>query len=169
MCGATKYGTLNHLPVVLIWAKGIMDFSLTTINVLMLVALAIPGYILVKTKLVKPSVTAAFSVVLLYVNQPFLTLYSFIEIEYSQQLLANLGITFLISLLSQFLVFLVLWLIFKKKFNVPILQLKGLKAIDKNAEYYERDGFIFVESEVSEDAYNGRNRHCDVMVFEIEE
>ena len=43
------------------------------------------------------------------------------------------------------------------------------KAIDKNAIYFERDGFIFAESEVSEDAYNGRNRHCDVMVFEIEE
>lgn len=43
------------------------------------------------------------------------------------------------------------------------------KAIDKNANYFERDGFIFAECEVSEDAYNGRNRHCDVMVFDIEE
>ena len=43
------------------------------------------------------------------------------------------------------------------------------KAIDKNADYYECDGFIFAESEVSKDAYNGRNRHCDVMVFSIDE
>lgn len=42
------------------------------------------------------------------------------------------------------------------------------KAIDKNANYYERDGFIFTECEVSEDAYNGRNRHCDTMVFSID-
>jgi hypothetical protein len=42
-------------------------------------------------------------------------------------------------------------------------------AIDKNANYYDCDGFIFAETEVSEDAYNGNNRHCDVMVFEIED
>jgi hypothetical protein len=43
------------------------------------------------------------------------------------------------------------------------------KAIDKNANYFELDGFVFAESEVSEDVYNGRNRHCDVMVFSIDE
>ena len=43
------------------------------------------------------------------------------------------------------------------------------KAIDKDANYYEYDGFIFAEYEVSEDAYNGRNRRCDVMVFDIDE
>ena len=42
------------------------------------------------------------------------------------------------------------------------------KAVDKNANYYERDGFIFAEYEVSDDAYNGRNRRCDVMVFDID-
>jgi hypothetical protein len=43
------------------------------------------------------------------------------------------------------------------------------KAINKDAEYYDCDGFMFVESEVSEDAYNGNNRGNDVMVFSIEE
>jgi hypothetical protein len=43
------------------------------------------------------------------------------------------------------------------------------KAIDKNAKYFDCDGFMFVEAEVSEDAYSGNNRHNDVMVFEIEE
>lgn len=42
-------------------------------------------------------------------------------------------------------------------------------AINKNAEYYDCDGFIFAECEVSEDAYNGHNRHCDVIVFEVED
>ena len=41
-------------------------------------------------------------------------------------------------------------------------------AINKNAEHYDCDGFIFAECEVSEDAYNGNNRHCDVMVFDVE-
>lgn len=41
------------------------------------------------------------------------------------------------------------------------------KAIDKDANYYEYDGFIFAEYEVSEDVYEGNNRRCDVMVFDI--
>lgn len=41
-------------------------------------------------------------------------------------------------------------------------------AINKDAEYYDCDGFMFVEADVSDDAYNGNNRHCDVMVFTIE-
>ncbi|MDF2701051.1 MAG: hypothetical protein K0Q49_2615 [Haloplasmataceae bacterium] len=42
------------------------------------------------------------------------------------------------------------------------------KAINKNAEYYDCDGFMFVESEVSEDVYNGHNRGNDVMVFTVD-
>ena len=43
-----------------------MDFSTTAINVLLLVAMAIPGFILMKAKVVKPSSIAYFSAVLLY-------------------------------------------------------------------------------------------------------
>lgn len=42
-------------------------------------------------------------------------------------------------------------------------------AIDRDANYYDCDSFIFVESEVSEDAYSGNNRHNDVMVFSIDD
>ena len=42
-----------------------------------------------------------------------------------------------------------------------------LPAINKDAEYYDCDGFIFVECEVSEDAYYGNNCDCNVMVFDI--
>lgn len=42
-----------------------------------------------------------------------------------------------------------------------------LPAINKDAEYYDCDGFIFAECEVSEDAYNGNNCDCNVMVFDI--
>ena len=42
-------------------------------------------------------------------------------------------------------------------------------AINKDAEYYDCDGFIFVEYEVNEDAYNGNNRKNEVMVFSVNE
>ncbi len=40
-------------------------------------------------------------------------------------------------------------------------------AINKDAEYKECDGILFVESEVSEDAYQESNQFNEVMVFSI--
>jgi len=94
-----------------------MDFSLTITNVLVFIALAIPGYILIKTKIVKPSAISFFAAVLLYANQPFLTLLSFLEVQYSPSLLINLGIAFVVSLAIQFVVFLVIWLFLRKKYK----------------------------------------------------
>lgn len=94
-----------------------MDFFLTLTNVLIFIAMAVPGYILIKTKFVKTQAIAVLSIVLLYVNQPFLTLKSFLEIEYSVYLLKNLGIAFLIALISQLLMFIVVYLILKGKYN----------------------------------------------------
>ena len=35
-------------------------------------------------------------------------------------------------------------------------------------EYFECDGFIFADIDVDEDAFNGENRRCDTIIFEIE-
>ncbi|MEG1663551.1 MAG: hypothetical protein RR338_06145, partial [Clostridia bacterium] len=94
-----------------------MNFSTTAINVLLLVAMAIPGFLLMKSKVVKPSAIAYFAAVLLYVCQPFLSLRSFLRVEYSTELLKNLGIVFVFSLLAQLLLFFVMWLILHKKFD----------------------------------------------------
>ena len=40
-------------------------------------------------------------------------------------------------------------------------------AINKDAEYHECYGFMFVDESVSQDAYEGNNALNDVMVFEI--
>lgn len=110
-----------------------MNFSLTALNVLVLVALAIPGYILIKTKVVKPQAIPALSAVLLYVNQPFLTIHSFNQIAYSVHFLENLGYAFVFSFFVQSLMFGIMWLVFKKKFELPILQLNGAKRNHKSS------------------------------------
>ena len=66
--------------------KKIMNFLLTFKSVLLLFIYAIPGYLLIKTKLVKPHNIGAFAVVLLYVNQPCLSLYSFQKTEFTLEL-----------------------------------------------------------------------------------
>lgn len=40
-------------------------------------------------------------------------------------------------------------------------------ATDKNDKFYECDGFLFVHKDVDEEAIQGRNRRCDVMIFDL--
>ena len=51
-------------------------------NVLIFIALAVPGFILVKTKILKSSETGALSKLLAYVGMPFLILTSTMDISW---------------------------------------------------------------------------------------
>ena len=67
-------------------------------NVLVFVALAIPGFILVKTKLLKVEQSAALSKLLMYVGMPFLVITSTIDkITFNKELLALIGVTILLA------------------------------------------------------------------------
>lgn len=96
-----------------------MDFATTAVNVLLLVAMAVPGFIMMKAKVVKPSSIKYFSAVLLYVSQPFLSLRSFLQVEYSPQLAVNLAIVFAVSVLAQGGLFCLLWAVLGRKFDKP--------------------------------------------------
>ena len=96
-----------------------MDFTTTAVSVLLLVAMAIPGFILMKAKVVKPSSIAYFSALLLYVCQPFLSLRSFLQVEFTKELAINLAIVFAISMLAQGLLFGILWAVLFRKFDKP--------------------------------------------------
>ncbi len=101
-----------------------MNFETTAINVLLLVAMAIPGFLIVKAKMIKPNGLKYFSIVLLYVCQPFLSLRSFLRVEYTSQLAINLAIVFAFSTVIQLFVFGVMILIFRSKFYKPSENLK---------------------------------------------
>ena len=58
--------------------EGKMDFSTTALNVLLLVAMALPGFFLIKTKMLPEKAITYLSVLLLYVSQPFLSIRSFL-------------------------------------------------------------------------------------------
>ena len=53
------------------------EFKTTLIMVGIMLAYAVPGFILIKTKFVKTDSISAFSKLLMFVCQPALTLYSF--------------------------------------------------------------------------------------------
>lgn len=90
-------------------------FSTTLSSVALLLLYAIPGFLLVKSKLVDRSAIPAFAKVLLYVCQPCLTFYSFDKATFSAELLVNLGIFFLIAFVAQFGLLMIFYLLFRRK------------------------------------------------------
>lgn len=87
------------------------------ISVATMLAYAIPGFITIKTKMIKPSALPAFSVILMYVCQPSLTIYSLNNIDYTPKLLGSMGIFFVAALLIQAFMLLVFYFVFRGKFS----------------------------------------------------
>ena len=75
-------------------------------NVIVFVALAIPGYLLIKTKLLKKEQSGALSMLLMYVGMPFLIFNSTINnITINTELLATIGIVLGIGVVYTFAMF----------------------------------------------------------------
>lgn len=80
-----------------------------------MLAYAVPGFILIKTKLVKSDSISSFSKLLMFVCQPALTLYSFNKADFTKQLGINLLIFLAIITVAQLIFIGVFYLIFRKK------------------------------------------------------
>lgn len=83
------------------------EFFVMLKNVLIFIALAIPGYILVKTKILSAKDSSVLSKLLLYIGVPFLILSSTIDIKFHRQSIEQILITaviVLIGLISSFFI-----------------------------------------------------------------
>lgn len=75
----------------------------------------IPGYILIKTKLVKATAIPGFATVLMYACQPCLTVYAFGKVDYSPKLAVETAVVFGLGLLIMGGVLLLYTLFTRKK------------------------------------------------------
>ena len=91
------------------------EFTTTLIMVGIMLAYAVPGFILIKVKAVKPDHISSFSKLLMFVCQPALTLYSFNKADFSKDLGVNLLIFLGIITLVQLVFIGIFYLIFRKK------------------------------------------------------
>lgn len=94
-----------------------MPFTTTAINVLIMLAYAVPGYLLVKVKAIKPESISAFAKVLLYVCQPCLSIYSFQKVTYSLPLLKNMGIFTGINVAVMLVILAVVYIIYRRSYE----------------------------------------------------
>ncbi|MEG2414079.1 MAG: AEC family transporter [Clostridia bacterium] len=90
-------------------------FFITLISVGIMLAYALPGFAVVKTKLVRPESISAFAVVLMYVCQPCLTIYTLNNANYTPELFGNMALFFAVSLALQLVFMAIMYLLYRRK------------------------------------------------------
>ena len=108
--------------------------SLLAVGVLLLVA--VPGYIIVKRKMVSVECIPGFSKVLLFVCQPCLAIYSFMELDFTLQTLANLGIFALLIILIHAIMLGGSYLVLRKRCEEPIYRIITIGTTFGNCAFF---------------------------------
>ncbi len=113
-----------------------MDFTLTALNVIIMLAYAVPGFIFVKTKLIDQSHIASFSKVLLYVCQPCLSMYSFNQVDCTPGLLKNMALFFVLAFVLESVALTLLWLVFRRRYSNPVYRVCTVAGVLGNVGFF---------------------------------
>ena len=66
------------------------SFFIALATVVVMLLYACPGYLMVKTGLIKGTAIADFAKLLMYVCQPALTIYAFMQVDFSIDMVKNM-------------------------------------------------------------------------------
>lgn len=116
-----------------------MNFEITGLNALMLVALCLPGFFLTKANVLKEEHIKGFAVFLLYVCSPALSIYSFQQVECNMEILINIGILLLVTTFMQVLIMGIGFLI-----NIKTYKIDGASRVATVAAAFGNVGFFGV-------------------------
>lgn len=116
-----------------------MNFEITGLNALMLVALCLPGFFLSKANVLKEEHIKGFAVFLLYVCSPALSIYSFQQAECNMEILINIGILLLVTTFMQVLIMGIGFLI-----NIKTYKIDGASRVATVAAAFGNVGFFGV-------------------------
>lgn len=105
------------------------------LTILVMLLYAVPGFLLVKTKLVKPHSIAAFSTFLMYVLQPALTIHSFQQITFTQVTVVNMLICFTVALCAMGLFLGVFYLFTRKNHHKVVYRVANVAVAFGNASF----------------------------------
>ena len=108
--------------------------SLLAVGVLLLIA--VPGYLLVKRNMVSVECIPGFSKVLLFVCQPCLAIYSFMELDFTLGTLANLGIFALLIILIHAIMLGGSYLVLRKRCTEPIYRIITIGTTFGNCAFF---------------------------------
>lgn len=90
-------------------------FFIALVTVGVMLFYAVPGFLLVKSKLIKSDSISAFAKLLMYVCSPMLVIYSFLNVDFSWELVGKMAFAFVFAIAVMIIFVFVFSLIFKKK------------------------------------------------------
>jgi predicted permease len=126
---------------------GVFLIALLAVGVLLLTA--VPGYLLMKKKMLSESCIPGFSKVLLFVCQPCLAIYSFNGIPFSVEMLRNIGIFAPLMILIHAIMLGGSYLVLKKKAVMPIYRILTIGTTFGNCAFF---GIPIIEALLPEEA-----------------
>lgn len=106
------------------------------IAVAVLLITAVPGYVMLKKKMLSEDCISGFSKVLLFVCQPCLAVYTFKSAEFSVEILKNIGIFALLSILIMVIMLSCAYLVLRKKCKDPVYRIMTIATSFANCAFF---------------------------------
>ena len=111
------------------------SFFTALITVGIMLFYAVPGFLLVKSKLVGGSGIQNFAKLLMYVCSPMLVIYSFLQVDYSHKLVGKMIFTFFFAIGIMLLFIFIFSLVFKKWENEAKYRIYTLATVLPNCAF----------------------------------
>lgn len=111
-------------------------------NVIIFIALAVPGFILVKTKVLKQEQSNVLSKVLMFVGMPFLILSGTLSVSFNGETILNLVWSALITIVITFIFIFVSAYIVTKNNETDELKQKKIKGAERFCAIFSNNGFL---------------------------
>lgn len=112
-----------------------MSFFVTLSAVAVMLLYAVPGFLLVKTGLVKDTHIPSFSKLLMFVCQPCITIYSFRQVTFTPESLKNLSICLALATGLQLGMVLLFFVLFKRKRQDILWRIINLASVLSNCAF----------------------------------
>lgn len=104
-------------------------------NVALMLVYMFLGFIICKTKKAVVSHAKSFSALLVYILAPCMLINSFLQLEYTPENAIEIGKFFLVTLLTQLLFFIVLYILLKRKFSDARYRIMSIGGVLGNVGY----------------------------------
>ena len=113
-----------------------MEFQTALTNVIITLLYILPGYISAKCRIVKPEHLSSMSSVLVYVCAPCMIVHAFLNTDFSGENIRNMGLFFVITFALQVLFMLVIYALFKKKYDDAKYRILTIASVMGNVGFF---------------------------------
>ena len=111
-------------------------FLIALLAVFVLLLVAVPGYLLMKRKMISEACIPGCSKILLYVCQPCLAVYSFMSVPLTREMLINIGLFALLMIVIHAVMLGGTYLVLRKKAKEPIYRILTIGTTFGNCAFF---------------------------------